>query len=254
MYRKLSGPLVATLSRLTPFLRAGFGTMIRENEYTVVVTAAAPFKDNETNPTQDVKAKLPDRIEREGRKSINVIKYPVDFRNVITDMDTIPKLWNREKRVYDPDCAEDEKIYIDAILHLGMNFADYWQVEKIARRDGYDWVGDDGVPLPKYNGGKGERWEGLPEELRPMFDVDKIVNRLQKELPDLETKTSTNAGLLYCEFIFYTSLAALYKRDEKARTLFLHHAGKKTDKDDIAQSAKVAVSVICSMVDQIESG
>jgi hypothetical protein len=40
-------------------------------------------------------------------------------------------------------------MHIDAILHLGMNFEDFWEVEKNARRDGYDWVGDDGLALPR---------------------------------------------------------------------------------------------------------
>jgi hypothetical protein len=33
------------------------------------------------------------------------------------------------------------------------------------------------------NGGKGGRWEGLPDQLTPMFDLDKMVHRLRKELP-----------------------------------------------------------------------
>jgi hypothetical protein len=70
---------------------------------------------------------------------------------------------------------------------------------------------------------------------------------------DTETRSSTDAGLLYCEFIFFTSLVTLYRREETARCLFLHHAGKKTTQDDIKEGAKVAVSVICSMIDQLES-
>ena len=130
-----------------------------------------------------MKLKIPDRLEREGRPTINVIKFPFDFRNFITDMDIIPKLWNHEKKVYDEDCEQDEKIYIDAILHMGITSNGQWQVEKRARRDGYDWVGDDDKPLPKHNGGKGGRWEGLPEILTPAFNVDKIVEQLEKNLP-----------------------------------------------------------------------
>jgi hypothetical protein len=148
-----------------------------------LLTSRQPFKDNERNPTQDVKIKIPDRIERDGQIPIKVIKFPFDFRNVITDMDIIPKLWNQEKKVYDESSSQNEKIYIDAILHMGMTFGGNWQVEKRARRDGYDWVGDDDKPLPKHNGGEGDRWEGLPEELRPAFDVDQIVERLQKDYP-----------------------------------------------------------------------
>ncbi|KAM0438441.1 hypothetical protein ACHAPT_001190 [Fusarium lateritium] len=164
--------------------------MICEKEYKVVVTACAPFKENEKNPTQDVKMVLPDRVEREGR----IIKYRTDFRNVITDMDIIPQLWNNDKRVYEPDAKEGKKIHIDAMLHLGMNFADYWQAEKRARRDGSIWTGDDGVP-PSHNGDKGGRWEGLPDQLLPVFDVDDIRDRLHQEAPATPTKTSTEAGL-----------------------------------------------------------
>ncbi|KAK7990148.1 hypothetical protein PG989_010463 [Apiospora arundinis] len=223
-------------------------------EYQVVVTAAAPFHEHERNPTQDVKLALPDKIEREGRIPIKVIKFHTDFRNVITDMDIIPTLWNGKKEVYEPGCEEGETIHVDAVLHLGMNFSDSWALEKRARRDGYDWVGDDGVPLPKHNGGKGGRWEGLPEELEPVFDVDRIVDGLHRVLPDIPTTTSTDAGLLYCEFIFFTSLATLYTQGETARTLFLHHAGKKEAPKDIEDSAKVVSSVICMMIDQLEAG
>ncbi|KAI0115620.1 hypothetical protein GGR51DRAFT_503591 [Nemania sp. FL0031] len=227
--------------------------MASQKEYTVVVTAAAPFKDNKENPTQNVKLKIPDRIEREGRIPINVIKYHFDFRNVITDMDIIPTLWNREKKVYDESAEDGDKIYVDAMLHMGMNFSDIWRIESRARRDGYEWVGDDGVPLPKYNGGEGGRFEGLPEVLKPMFNIDDMEKRVQEELPEIPVKSSTDAGLLYCELILYNSLAALYRRKEKARVMFLHQAGKKTEELGIEQGAKVATAVICSMIDQIES-
>lgn len=72
---------------------------------------------------------------------------------------------------------------------------------------------------------------------------------MEQEVP---TKTSTDAGLLYCEFIFYSSLATLYKQNEPARAMFLHHAGKKLERQDIETGAKVAVSAICSMIDQLE--
>ena len=130
-----------------------------------------------------MKLTLPDRIERKNRIPIRIIKYHTDFRNVITDMDLIPPLWSGKKSVYEPDCGQGKKIHIDAMLHLGMNFSDTWEVETRARRDGYDWVGDDGVPLPKHNGGKGERWEGLPEVLKPVFNVDHIVEGLQTMMP-----------------------------------------------------------------------
>ncbi|RSL69650.1 hypothetical protein CEP54_002130 [Fusarium duplospermum] len=78
-----------------------------------------------TPKRQDVKLALPDRIEREGSVPIKIIKYHAEFRNVITDMYIIPQLWNDDKRVHEPDAKGGKKIHIDAMLHLGMNFADY---------------------------------------------------------------------------------------------------------------------------------
>lgn len=43
--------------------------------------------------------------------------------------------------MYEPDCEEGKRIYIDAILHLGMNSEHFWQVEERARRDSHDWRG-----------------------------------------------------------------------------------------------------------------
>lgn len=97
-------------------------------------------------------------------------------------MDIIPKLWSGKKSVYEPHCKHDKKIRIDAMLHMGMSFYEEWQVETRARRDGYDWVGDDGVPLPKH-GGKNGRWEGLPKVLEPFFNVERIVQQLHREQP-----------------------------------------------------------------------
>jgi hypothetical protein len=130
-----------------------------------------------------VKLELPDWIERAGKAPIRVVKFAFDFRNVLTDMNIIPELWSQRKKVYDDACGEDDKIYVDAMLHMGIAFGGKWQVETRARRDGYDWVGDDDKPLPKHNGGKGERWEGLPEVLTPAFDVDKIVDKLREDFP-----------------------------------------------------------------------
>jgi len=91
---------------------------------TLAYICCQPFKENEKNPAQNVKVKIPDRIAREGRISIKIIKYPFNFRNVITDMDIVPTLWNGKKNVYDPGCDKEKKLYIDVILHLGMNFGD----------------------------------------------------------------------------------------------------------------------------------
>jgi len=62
-------------------------------------------------------------IERHGLPPIRIIKYPRNFRNSYADIDIIRKLWNRDKRVYDPDAKEGENIYVDAMLHLGRDIS-----------------------------------------------------------------------------------------------------------------------------------
>ncbi|XMA15354.1 hypothetical protein WAI453_008145 [Rhynchosporium graminicola] len=71
---------------------------------------------------------------------IEITKIPRDFRNVVTDMDIVPK-------------SE-----IDAILHLGKQLCRQTAAlkKRLAETD-IDRIGDDGVILPKYNGKKGGR-------------------------------------------------------------------------------------------------
>lgn len=57
-------------------------------------------------------------------------------------------------------------------------------------------------------------------------------------------RSSTEAGLKYCEFMFYTSLATLYRQRETARVLFFHHPGKKDAQHDIDEGAGLAEFVI----------
>jgi pyroglutamyl-peptidase len=128
-------------------------------------------------------------------------------------MDLVPELWSGKKNLLldtESSSSDDDAqgtVRIDAMLHMGMNFEDYYQVEPYARRDGFDWVGDDGLPLPKRNGGIGGRWQGLPTMLTPFFDVNEIVARIKDDLPDVRAELSEDAGRMYCEFLFYTSLA-----------------------------------------------
>jgi pyrrolidone-carboxylate peptidase len=61
------------------------------------------------------------------------------------------------------------------------------------------------------------------------------------------------AGGMYCEYLLYESLAALYRRGEAARVVFLHHPGEKSDEAGTKEGAAVAVSVIGAMIDQLNS-
>lgn len=120
-----------------------------------------------------VKDRLPDTIECEGQPTIRIIKHPT-LSNALVDMDKITELWNSDQYPHDR---------IDAMLHLGINSSAVWELETRARRDGYSWVGDDGLPLPKHNGEFGARFDGQPEELRPMYDVESLIEEIRSNFP-----------------------------------------------------------------------
>lgn len=182
-------------------------------------------------------------------------------------MEKVTAIWSRDPKAVGADGSQDEDCYVDAMLHLGMNNSTGWQLESRAARDTYSWTGDDGVPLPTDNGGEGGRFEGMPAELWTMFDVPRMADGLAKEYPvsvliptpsagieeraqGLDIQASTNAGGAYCEFILFTSLAALRARGEAGRALFLHVPGMKAADEDIRDSVKVATSVIQRIVDE----
>jgi len=68
-------------------------------------------------------------------------------------------------------------------------------------------------------------------------------------MQDIPVTISNDAGLLYCEFILYTSLATLYKKQEDARVVFFHVPGSETE-EDIEKGAEVLKGLICAMVEQ----
>lgn len=94
-------------------------------------------------------------------------------------MDRIPSLWNQKLNVWDVDGDANDAVYVDAMVHMGMSKRQDWILEARARRDGYDWIGDDNVRLPSLNGGHGGRFEVLT----PMFDVGALKTSLQMQHP-----------------------------------------------------------------------
>lgn len=103
-------------------------------------------------------------------------------------MDRVTELWTGKRALFGPEQHEagtdgDDTLRIDAMVHVGINISDYWTVEAVAKRDGYDWVGCDGNALPARNGEVGGRWYGLPICLMPTFDVDAVVKKVGEEVP-----------------------------------------------------------------------
>jgi len=106
---------------------------------------------------------------------------------------------------------------------------EFYSVERRGHRDGYAMRDVDGCLLDeaarrREAAERGEEWvwEGCPEELLSDVDVDDVWMRWRAALPDLDIRRSEDAGRYLCDFIYYSSLAYLWKRKEEKRVVFLH--------------------------------
>ena len=61
-------------------------------------------------------------------------------------------------------------------------------------------------------------------------------------------RPSEDAGHYLCDFIYYSSLAEVWKRKERKRVLFLHVPGEH-QKEDINRGVHVVTTVIEALVD-----
>lgn len=126
----------------------------------------------------------------------------------------------------------------------------------MARRDGYKWTGEDGIPIPEKNGEKGDMFEGVPAILKPMYNMEGILKRCLADCPESNIDLSDDGGLAFCEFGFYNSLAALHRRREPARAVYMHvpkmpqREPRSKHDEDIQQGARVAVALIKAMLEQ----
>jgi pyroglutamyl-peptidase len=128
-------------------------------------------------------------------------------------------------------------------------------------------------------------WSGVPDELETAFDVGDILDRWRKHSPvrflaltpyplapllplrapagswaqetrltlpacqpDSDLRISEDAGRYLCDFIYFSSLAYLYKRNEQRRALFLHVPSAATDAA-VAKGKELTIQLIRSLAE-----
>ncbi|KAK4159041.1 hypothetical protein QBC43DRAFT_327938 [Cladorrhinum sp. PSN259] len=221
----------------------------------VAVTGNPPFMDYPVNTSQLVRDALPDVIKRSGKKDIRILKYYRDTLDTYTDVRFVSHdIWagKRSQFLPKPSETEDEHVDIDLILHLGMIALDWdpdqFRFETIARRDGYGLPGDDG----KHVDSAELKALGLPDTLSTSLDVEAAWQKVKKQYPHVTTCVSDDAGLYFCEFRLYSSLAepCLVKEfgNKRGRTVFQHiPQAYTTQAIDLARA--VTVSYITALAD-----
>jgi len=157
----------------------------------------------------------------------------------------VPKLWDGNG---EGEGAKRPKI--DYMLHIGMAAGrNFYSVEKCGHRDGYAIPDVDGKLCEDKKRSEGKKWvwEGCPEKIVTDVDIDDVWRRWRCELPDVDIRPSDDAGRYLCDFIYYSSLAQLWKRGEERRVAFLH-VPVDSDEEAISRGKEVTIELIRALV------
>jgi pyroglutamyl-peptidase len=73
------------------------------------------------------------------------------------------------------------------------------------------------------------------------------------ELQKLDVRVSNDAGHYLCDFIYYSSLAHLWKREEERRVLFLH-VPVESDEVNVKRGSEALLELVRSAVVSLEMG
>lgn len=90
-------------------------------------------------------------------------------------------------------------------------------------------------------------WEGLPKEIETDLNIDDVWKRWRLALPDTDARISEDAGRYLCDFIYYSSLAELTKRQERKRVLFLH-VPVGVDEESVMKGVEITCELIRAIV------
>ncbi|KAG6991379.1 cut9-interacting protein scn1 [Physcia stellaris] len=186
--------------------------MSSKDTFNVAVTGSAPFMEFDFNTSSMVRDALPKLIEQTNKRKIKIFKYARVTRDTYEDVRRVSKeIWGGQRALFLPEPGPsdtEQKVDIDVILHLGMVALgwgpDQFRFETIACRDGYELPGDDG----KYVDSRKLKELGLPETLATSFDIEAAWSKVKEKFPDEPIFLSHDAGLYFCEFRLYSSLAA----------------------------------------------
>ncbi|KAK7431089.1 hypothetical protein QQZ08_002370 [Neonectria magnoliae] len=232
------------------------GSQVDEREeLTVLVTGFGPFREQyPVNPSWEIAKDLPSYLPPLRAKDPNsrhavhlpdvrILVYPEPIRvNYKVVRELVPSLWETYKGGK-----------VDIVIHIGMaGPRPYYCIERRGHRDGYmhpdvdgEKVDEDGERKP----GSDWVWRGLPEEIETDLDPEDVLTRWQRHSPkDMDLRISEDAGKYLCDFIYYSSLAELWKQDRPRKVVFFHVPADASH-TNIAQGRELAVNLVRSIVE-----
>ncbi|KAK2624063.1 hypothetical protein QTJ16_006697 [Diplocarpon rosae] len=222
-----------------------------EDEITVLVTGFGPFRaQNPINPAWEIARNLPpflrpsllplsDASATAKVVPVRILVYPEPVKVAYKEVrELVPMLWDGRK--------------IDYAIHIGMATGrNFYSVERRGHRDGYSLKDVDHELLGDEERRKLEGdewiWNGMPEELLSSLDIDDVWDRWSSALPGIDVRVSENAGRYLCDFIYFSSLAHLTKKEEERRVVFLH-VPISADEEAIEDGIQVTLELIRAIV------
>ncbi|GAW12267.1 hypothetical protein ANO14919_016300 [Xylariales sp. No.14919] len=174
---------------------------------------------------------------------VRIVKLPSPVRTSYEyTRELVPKLW---------DDAEQK---IDYAVHIGMAGPQLvYSVERRGHRDGYGAKDVDGKLLEDEKRhdelGDGWIWHGVPHELLSDFDIDDIHRRWVGRSPsNLDLRVSEDAGHYLCDFIYFSSLAHLWKQQRPKKVVFFH-VPLHSDTESLKRGVELVLNLIRSIVE-----
>ncbi|WYZ34562.1 hypothetical protein EsH8_I_000838 [Colletotrichum jinshuiense] len=231
-----------------------------QDEFTVLVTGFGPFKAQyPINPSWEIAHSLPAYLPPLRAKNpkdhpsepsslplpaVRILVHPEAIRvNYQTVRALVPQLW---------DPATHPRI--DAAVHIGMAGPRlFYSVERRGHRDGYTFPDVDGNRLDDEDRRKEEGddwvWHGMPHEIETNLDLDDVLARWKTHSPEgSDLRISEDAGHYLCDFIYFSSLAHLWKAHKHRRVTFLHVPSDGSE-EAVAKGTELAVQLIRSIAE-----
>ncbi|KAF4123437.1 hypothetical protein GMORB2_6138 [Geosmithia morbida] len=214
------------------------------------------------NPSYEIARGLPSNLtasSADGKDvDVRILVHPeairVSYKRV---RDLVPTLWDGEGEGEGGEGrgkAGQEWRSPDLVLHIGMaGPRSYYQIERRGHRRGYRSKDVDGEDLsPEADGTLGPEewiWYGCPDEIESDLDVADVLDRWRRYAHGLaDLRLSDDAGHYLCDFIYYSSLAHLWKAGRRRAVLFLHVPADAGD-DSVRLGRRLAVDLVRSMVE-----
>ncbi|KXJ91966.1 hypothetical protein Micbo1qcDRAFT_162031 [Microdochium bolleyi] len=152
--------------------------------------------------------------------------------------------------------TKKKKNKYDFVLHIGMAGPQpMYQIERRGHRDGYRLRDVDGNLLgdEERHETQGDRWvwHGVPHELLTDLDIEGVYKRWVARCPKRDNtalRISEDPGRYLCDFIYFSSLAHLWKQGKPRDVLFLH-VPAVADDDILGYGRELVLQLIRAIVE-----